>query len=76
MGVKNHAKHIKKNMKTYNVTITGQQKHIKGNVFENQTESQVKLIIDKYHDSSLPIPKMDGNSYELNGDLYIEIKEK
>lgn len=76
MGVKNHAKHIKKNMKTYNVTITGQQKHIKWNLFENQTESQVKLIIDKYHDSSLPIPKMDGNSYELNGGLYIEIKEK
>lgn len=62
-------------MKTYNVILTGQQKHIKGNVFENQTESKVNLIIDKYHDSNLLMPKMDGNSYELNGDLYIEIKE-
>ena len=75
MGVKNHAKHIKKNMKTYNVTITGQQKHIKGNVFENQTESQVHQIIDKYISDSYDHPKFNGELFELNNDLYIEIKE-
>jgi hypothetical protein len=62
-------------MKIYNVTLTGQQKHIKGNVFENKTESQVNQIIDKYIDDNFERPKFNGDSFELNNDLYIEIKE-
>jgi hypothetical protein len=61
-------------MKTYKVTITGQQKHISGNVFENQTESQVNAIIEKYIDSDCERPKFDGKSYELNNDQYITIE--
>jgi hypothetical protein len=62
-------------MKIYNVTLTGQQKHIKGNVFENKTESQVNQIIDKYIYDNFERPKFNGDSFELNNDLYIEIKE-
>jgi hypothetical protein len=61
-------------MKTYNVILTGQQKHIKGNSFENQTESQVNQIIDKYISDGYDRPKFNGDSFELNNDLYIEIK--
>ena len=62
-------------MKIYTVILTGQQRHIKGNVFENQTESQVNQIIDKYIDDNFERPKLNGDSFELNNDLYIEIKE-
>jgi hypothetical protein len=62
-------------MKTYNVILTGQQKHIKGNVFENKNEFQVNQIIDKYISDNYDRPKFNGDSFELNNDLYIEIKE-
>lgn len=62
-------------MKTYNVTLTGQQKHIKGNYFENQTESQINQIIDKYISDDYDRPKFNGDSFELKNDLYVEIKE-
>lgn len=62
-------------MKTYNVTLTGQQKHIKGGSFENQTESQVNSIIDKYISDDYERPLFNGNSFELNNDLYIKIEE-
>jgi hypothetical protein len=63
-------------MKTYNVTLTGQQKHIRGKFYENVNANTVKLIIDEKQDiENCPIIKWDGNSYELNSDLYIEIKE-
>lgn len=62
-------------MKTYNVILIGQQKHIKGNVLENQNELQVNQIIDKHIDDNFERPKFNGDSFELNNDLYIEIKE-
>ncbi|MFN9318963.1 MAG: hypothetical protein ACK58Q_00045 [Chitinophagales bacterium] len=62
-------------MKNYNVTIKGIQSHIKGNFFENQSENQVELILDKYLDSDFCRPKFDGNYYELNGDQVICIEE-
>lgn len=61
-------------MKTYTVTITGNQNHIKGDVYENQTESQVAEILNKYHDTDYPTPQMDGNFWELNCDKNICIK--
>lgn len=61
-------------MKTYTVTITGQQSHIKGNVYENQTEAQVSEIINKFHDVDYEMPQFDGESYELNNDKYIRIE--
>ncbi len=63
-------------MKTFKVTITGIQAHIKGDVFTNCTENDVLLILDKYHDIDYPMPKFDGQSYELNGDKYIRIEEE
>ena len=63
-------------MKTYNVTITGQQSHISEARFENQTESQVKAIIFNYWDSDhCPRPEFDGESWEINNDHYIKIEE-
>ena len=62
-------------MKTYKVTISGVQSHIKGDVFESQTESQVESIINKYWDEDYPKPKYDGNNWELNGDQNICIEE-
>jgi len=59
----------------YNVTITGQQKHISGNEFLNQTEKQVNAIIEKYWDEDYPKPQIDGESWELNNDQYIKIEE-
>ena len=61
-------------MKNYTVTTTGQQSHISGNTYENQDENQVNLILDKYLDEDYPKPQFDGESYELNGDLYITIQ--
>ena len=63
-------------MKTYTVTITGQQSHIEGNLFENRTAEQVNTIIEYYWDTDYPRPQMDGNSWELNGDTYIRIEEE
>ena len=63
-------------MTTYRVTITGNQKHIKGEVFENQTLAQVELIIDKFHDVDYPKPKIDGNNWELNNDKNICITDE
>ena len=60
-------------MKKYNVVTTGQQSHISGNTYENQDENQVNLILDKYLDEDYPKPQFDGESYELNIDLYITI---
>lgn len=62
-------------MKTYNVTITGQQTHISGAEYLNQTESQVNAIIDSRIGDEYDRPKFDGNSYELNNDQYIVILE-
>ena len=62
-------------MKNHNVTITGQQKHISGNSFENQTESEVNAIIEKYWDEDYPKPQFDGESWELNNDQYIRIEK-
>lgn len=62
-------------MKNYNVTITGQQSHISGNSFENQTLEQVENILTKYWDTEYPKPLKDGESYELNNDQYIKIEE-
>lgn len=58
-------------MENYTVTITGNQKHIQGEVFENQTLAQVELIIDKFHDTDYPKPQIDGNNWELNNDRNI-----
>lgn len=57
----------------YKVTITGQQKHIIGNVYENQKERMVNGIIDRHLEQDHVRPLFDGNSYELNNDLYIKI---
>jgi hypothetical protein len=57
-------------MQNYNVQLIGQQSHIKTITFENQTESQVKEIIEKYFDEDYTIPQLDGNSYEINNDYY------
>ena len=62
-------------MKIYTVTITSQQSKIKGNVYKNQTESQIMTIINKLHDENYLMPKFDGESYELNNDSYIKIEE-
>jgi len=62
-------------MKTYTVTITGNQKHINGDVYENQTKSQGFEIINKFHDTDYPAPQLDGNNWELNCDKNICIKE-
>jgi len=61
-------------MKNYTVTTTGQQSHINGKTYENQTENQVQLILDKYWDEDYPKPQFNGDSYELNGDLHITIQ--
>ena len=61
-------------MKNYTVTTTGQQSHINGKIYENQTENQVQLILDKYWDEDYPKPQFNGDSYELNGDLHITIQ--
>lgn len=58
----------------FKVTITGQQKHISGNVYENQTERMVNAIIDRHLEQDYVRPLFDGNSYELNNDLYIKIE--
>jgi len=63
-------------MKTYKVTIIGQQSYIIGKTFENRTKEQVNAIIDHYWDSYYYRPQMDGNSWELNGDTYIRIEEE
>lgn len=62
-------------MKTYNVKITGQQSHISGSLFENQTANQVDSIIESYWDSEYDRPQLDGNSWELNNDQYITIED-
>lgn len=62
-------------MKTYNVTITSQQKGKSVNTFDNQTESQVNSIIEKYWDNDYERPLMNGESFELNNDQYIKIEE-
>lgn len=60
----------------YNVTITGQQKHIKGNVYEFVTADVVTRILDEKQDvENCPVIKWDGNSHELNSDLYITIEK-
>jgi len=61
-------------MKTYNVSIKGQQSHISGENFVNQTETQVNAIIEKYWDEDYPKPQFDGESWELNNDQYITIE--
>jgi hypothetical protein len=64
-------------MKTYKVTISGQQKHIAKINFEGRTAEQVEAIIDRYYDEEeSPRPQMDGNSYELNCSQYIRIEEE
>lgn len=64
-------------MENYNVTITGQQSHISGNYFEEQSESQVNSIIANYWDEETcpDRPQLDGNSYELDSDHYIIIEK-
>jgi hypothetical protein len=63
-------------MKTYTVTISGQQSHIQGNLFENRTPEQVNEIIMQYWDNDYPRPQIDGNNWELNGDTNIRIEEE
>ena len=64
-------------MKTYKVTITGQQKHIASINFEGRTAEQVEAIIDRYYEEKEgPRPQMDGNSWDLNCDQYIRIEEE
>ena len=63
-------------MNTYKVTITGQQKHIKGNLWNNQKIESINNMLSSYWDNDYPKPKLDGNSYELNGDQYITIEKE
>ena len=63
-------------MKTYKVTITGQQIHIFGKTFEHRTLEQVNAIIENYWDTDYDLPQMDENKWELNVDTYIRIEEE
>lgn len=63
------------NSQIYTVLLTGQQKHINGQTFENQTANQVASIIDMYIGDDCNIPNWaDGcESFEINGDLNCQI---
>ena len=63
-------------METFKVTITGQQKHISGSEYENQTTSDIENILNKYWDDEYPKPENDGNSWELNNDQFICIEKE
>ncbi len=60
----------------YNVTITGQQKHINGKSYESVNSDTVQRILDEKQDvENCPVILWDGNSHELNSDFYITIEE-
>ena len=63
-------------MKTYKVTISGIQSHINGNIYENQTISEVESIFNSYWDEDFPKPQIDGDNWELNGDQNICIEKE
>lgn len=67
-------------MKTYTVKLTGQQKHIPNQVYEDRTPSQVQQIIDDEHDTEYTDEFetdyiWNGESHEINSSYYIEIFE-
>ena len=63
-------------MKTFKVTITGNQAHIVGNEWENQSSSNVENILNTYWDDQYPKPQKDGENWELNVDKNIRIEEE
>ena len=63
-------------MKTYKVTITGNQQHISINEWEGQNVADVENILNSYWDKDYPKPQMDGNNWELNGDQNICIVQE
>lgn len=62
-------------MELYNVTIVGDQSHILGNQYDNQTVSDVENILLSHWDEDYPKPKFDGTYQELNGDQSISITQ-
>jgi len=67
-------------MKTYTVTIKGEQSHIQGQSFENRTAEQVNEIISQYIESDIEdeygTPTMDGQWCPLTSDQNVCIEEE
>jgi hypothetical protein len=57
--------------KTFNVTVSSQQSHIKPANYQDQTHSQVFEIWASYSDNEAPENLFDGNYHELNSSYNI-----
>ena len=63
-------------MERYTIVTTGQKSNTTRSTYVNRNMNEVLLILDSYWDEDYPRPKFNGESFELNGDLYITITKQ